>query len=58
MGIGRALRPADIVIAMGCGGTSLIYPGKRGLDWDLPDRAGMPTEQDRPICDVISELDA
>jgi len=30
---------ADVVITMGCGGACPVYPGKRYLDWDLPDPA-------------------
>jgi protein-tyrosine-phosphatase len=54
------------VITMGCGDACPVYPGKRYLDWDLPDPAGLPIEQVRPIRDqisarvraLISELDA
>jgi arsenate reductase len=60
------VQATDIVIAMGCGDTCPVYPGKRYLDWDLPDPAGLPVEQVRPIRDeisarvraLISELDA
>ena len=31
------VQAADIVITMGCGDACLVYPGKRYLDWDLPD---------------------
>ncbi|HEX4862588.1 MAG TPA: arsenate reductase ArsC [Acidimicrobiales bacterium] len=46
-------RAADVVVTMGCGDTCPYYPGKRYLDWDLPDPAGLPTEQVRPIVDDI-----
>jgi ubiquinone/menaquinone biosynthesis C-methylase UbiE len=60
------VQAADIVITMGCGDACPVYPGKRYLDWDLPDPAGLPIEQVRPIRDqisarvraLISELDA
>jgi arsenate reductase (thioredoxin) len=45
---------ADVVITMGCGDTCPVYPGKRYLDWDLPDPAGLPLEQVRPIRDDIT----
>jgi arsenate reductase (thioredoxin) len=45
---------ADIVITMGCGDACPVYPGKRYLDWDLPDPAGLSVEQVRPIRDDIS----
>ena len=44
---------ADVVITMGCGDACPIYPGKRYLDWALPDPAGLPVEQIRPIRDDI-----
>jgi arsenate reductase len=46
----------DVVITMGCGDACPIYPGKRYLDWDLPDPAGLPIEEVRPIRDRIDEL--
>ena len=48
-----AVREADVVITMGCGDACAVYPGKRYLDWDLPDPAGMPVEDVRPIRDEI-----
>jgi protein-tyrosine-phosphatase len=44
---------ADVVVTMGCGDTCPIYPGKRYLDWDLPDPAGLPPDTVRPIVDDI-----
>ncbi len=38
--------PADIVVTMGCGDECPYIPGKRYIDWDLPD------PQDRPIGEV------
>ena len=38
---------------MGCGDTCPIYPGKRYLDWDLPDPPDEPVDQVRPIRDKI-----
>jgi protein-tyrosine-phosphatase len=48
------VRTADIVITMGCGDACPVYPGKRYLDWDLPDPAGLAVDQVRPIRDEIS----
>jgi arsenate reductase len=48
-------RTADVVITMGCGDTCPYYPGKRYLDWDLTDPAGLPVEQVRPIVDDIDQ---
>jgi protein-tyrosine-phosphatase len=47
------VRAADVIITMGCGDACPIYPGKLYLDWDLPDPAGMPLDQVRPIRDEI-----
>ena len=47
-------RSADIVITMGCGDACPVYPGKRYLDWDLPDPAGLALAEVRPIRDEIS----
>jgi len=44
---------ADVVITMGCGDACPIYPGKRYLDWDLTDPAGLPMELVRPIREDI-----
>ena len=48
-----AVREADAVITMGCGDACPIYPGKRYLDWDLPDPVGKPVDEVRPIRDEI-----
>jgi arsenate reductase len=47
------VRAADVVITMGCGDTCPILPGKRYLDWDLPDPAGLDLAAIRPIRDEI-----
>jgi arsenate reductase len=47
------VQAADIVITMGCGDACPVYPGKRYLDWDLPDPAGLALEDIRPIRDDI-----
>ena len=49
----EAVREADAVITMGCGDACPIYPGKRYLDWDLPDPAGKSVDDVRPIRDEI-----
>ena len=50
---GDRVQAADVVITMGCGDACPVYPGKRYMDWDLPDPAGLPLEQVRPIRDAI-----
>ncbi len=47
------VQAADLVITMGCGDACPFYPGKRYLDWDLPDPAGLPVDAVRPIRDEI-----
>jgi protein-tyrosine-phosphatase len=46
---------ADVVVTMGCGDECPYIPGKRYLDWELPDPAGQPVEQVRATRDQISE---
>ncbi|MGV9298343.1 arsenate reductase ArsC [Amycolatopsis sp. NPDC003676] len=47
------VRSADVVITMGCGDACPVFPGKRYLDWQFDDPAGLPAEQVRPIRDEI-----
>lgn len=49
----RTVRAADVVITMGCGDACPVYPGKRYLDWALPDPAGLGVAAVRPIRDQI-----
>jgi arsenate reductase (thioredoxin) len=56
---------ADVVVTMGCGDECPYIPGKRYLDWDLPDPKGRPvaevraTRDDiaRRIAELVDELD-
>jgi arsenate reductase len=48
-----AVEASDVVITMGCGDACPVFPGKRYLDWELPDPAGRPAEEIRPIRDDI-----
>jgi len=50
---GEAVEAADVVVTMGCGDACPVFPGKRYLDWELPDPAGRPVEEIRPIRDEI-----
>src|SRR5215218_3705674 len=57
---------ADVVVTMGCGDECPYIPGKRYLDWDLPDPKGRPLEEVRAVRDdiagrvdaLVRELDA
>jgi arsenate reductase (thioredoxin) len=45
---------ADVVITMGCGDQCPYIPGKRYLDWDLPDPKGRPIDEVRATRDGIA----
>jgi arsenate reductase (thioredoxin) len=47
------VQAADVVITMGCGDACPVFPGKRYLDWELPDPHGRSVEDVRPIRDEI-----
>lgn len=47
---------ADVVVTMGCGDECPYIPGRRYLDWDLPDPAGRPLEEVRTTRDRIERL--
>jgi arsenate reductase (thioredoxin) len=57
-------RSSDVVITMGCGDSCPVYPGKRYLDWELPDPAGQPLDVvrgirhdiDRRVQELLAEL--
>jgi len=57
---------ADVVVTMGCGDECPYIPGKRYVDWDLPDPAGRPVAEVRAVRDdiaarveaLVRELDA
>src|SRR4051794_28819202 len=56
---------ADVVVTMGCGDSCPYIPGRRYVDWDLPDPKGQPLDAVRGIRDdiggripgLIAELD-
>jgi arsenate reductase len=47
-------RWADVVVTMGCGDECPYIPGKRYIDWDLPDPAGRPLNEVRRIRDDVA----
>lgn len=51
----EVVRAADVIVTMGCGDSCPIFPGKRYLDWEVGDPAGLPVEGVRPIRDDIGE---
>jgi arsenate reductase (thioredoxin) len=56
---------ADVVVTMGCGDECPYIPGKRYIDWDLPDPNGQPLELvrrtrddiERRVTELAAELD-
>ena len=45
---------ADVVVTMGCGDECPYIPGKRYVDWDLPDPKGRPLDEVRATRDEIA----
>ena len=56
---------ADVVVTMGCGDECPYIPGKRYIEWDLPDPAGRPLDEvratrdgiNRRVLELVSQLD-
>ncbi len=46
---------ADVVVTMGCGDECPFIPGKRYIDWELPDPHGQPESRVREIRDEIAD---
>ncbi|MEP6955177.1 MAG: arsenate reductase ArsC [Solirubrobacteraceae bacterium] len=46
---------ADLVVTMGCGDACPYIPGKRYVDWDLPDPKGRPLDDVRATRDDIAQ---
>jgi protein-tyrosine-phosphatase len=57
---------ADVVVTMGCGDECPYIPGRRYLDWELPDPAGRPVDEVRAtreeirrrVAVLVAELDS
>ncbi|HEY6149560.1 MAG TPA: arsenate reductase ArsC [Gaiellaceae bacterium] len=47
---------ADVVVTMGCGDACPVLPGKRYVDWNLPDPAALPLAEVRSLRDEIERL--
>ncbi|HEU4905400.1 MAG TPA: arsenate reductase ArsC [Solirubrobacterales bacterium] len=45
---------ADVVVTMGCGDECPYIPGKRDVDWELPDPKGRPLEEVRATREEIA----
>ena len=46
---------ADVIVTMGCGDECPYIPGRRYVDWELEDPAGLPPAEVRRIRDDIAE---
>jgi arsenate reductase len=46
---------ADVVVTMGCGDACPYIPGKRYVDWNLPDPEGLSLDEVRLIRDEIAD---
>jgi arsenate reductase (thioredoxin) len=44
------------VVTMGCGDACPVFPGRRYLDWELPDPAGLELPAVRAIRDAVGVL--
>ncbi|MGI3222640.1 low molecular weight phosphatase family protein [Streptomyces sp. GTA36] len=44
---------ADVVVTLGCGDACPVRPGRRYLDWDLPDLSGLDIESARSVRDGL-----
>jgi arsenate reductase (thioredoxin) len=49
----KMVEAADVVVTMGCGDACPFIPGRRYEDWSLPDPAGKPVDEVRPVRDEI-----
>ena len=49
---------ADVVVTMGCGDACPYIPGKRYIDWDLPDPKGRPLDEVRARMDIARRIDS
>ncbi len=50
----EALEAADVVVTMGCGEACPVLPGRRYVDWDLPDPLDATPERVRALRDEIA----
>lgn len=47
---------ADVIVTMGCGDECPYFPGKRYVDWNLPDPKDLSLDAVREIRDLIATL--
>jgi arsenate reductase (thioredoxin) len=46
---------ADVIVTMGCGDACPYIPGKRYVDWELPDPKDLPIDDVRAVRDDIAK---
>ncbi len=46
---------ADLVVTMGCGDACPVLPGKKYVDWNLPDPAGLCLDEVRELRNTIAQ---
>jgi arsenate reductase (thioredoxin) len=51
----EAVEASDVIVTMGCGDACPVFPGKRYLDWELPDPSGKGVDEVRAIRDQIDD---
>jgi protein-tyrosine-phosphatase len=49
----EAVDAADVVVTLGCGDACPVRPGRRYLDWDLPDLSRLDIESARSVRDAL-----
>ncbi|MEO3811554.1 low molecular weight phosphatase family protein [Sphaerisporangium sp. B11E5] len=49
----EVVQAADVVVSMGCGDACPIHPGRRYLEWNLPDTHGRTTAEVRDIAVLV-----
>ncbi|KUL34051.1 low molecular weight phosphatase family protein [Streptomyces regalis] len=45
---------ADVVVTLGCGDACAVLPGRRYVDWDLPELSGLDIESARSVCTALA----
>ncbi|MDW4910023.1 arsenate reductase ArsC [Streptomyces sp. ADMS] len=50
----EAVTAADVVVTLGCGDACPVRPGRRYLDWELPELSGLDIETARSVRDALA----
>ncbi|MFF2848858.1 low molecular weight phosphatase family protein [Streptomyces sp. NPDC058001] len=49
----EAVAAADVIVTLGCRDACAVLPGRRYVDWDLPDLSGLDVESARSVRDAL-----